>query len=379
MDSKTFKRKADEDLDTQIAPPNKITTNKEIQHNRENATLLIRNLPPNANVNKIKKFFKGYGEIKNVDHIKSLMVAKIEFTTHCEALIGLTRTLKKFNDNVVTVKWYNSNCTLWCTNYPPNYTLQNLKQLFTQFGGTVLSIRTPSLRYNSNRRFAYIDMLEEEQAIECLTKLNGFRIENYTLVVKKSDTSNKSKRTDTALRDGREIIISNIQTDIDKEQLLNHILDVAHIETDAIETYTFPPTTPNIAFITFKDKNTADIISKLHQIDFAQNKIYIKRADKKAYLERQKIKKILNTRRNNPLYDKIIKLSPINDKTSKEKLKSMIISNSSIKAEDIDNIFLVADQGFTLIIFKESKVAAKFMLGFNNKKINRSTMVCNYL
>ena len=40
-----------------------------------------------------------------------------------------------------------------------------------------LSIRLPSLRVNTSRRFAYIDVTSKEDARYCVEKLNGLKIE----------------------------------------------------------------------------------------------------------------------------------------------------------------------------------------------------------
>nr|2KH9_A Chain A, U4/U6 snRNA-associated-splicing factor PRP24 [Saccharomyces cerevisiae] len=78
-------------------------------------------------------------------------------------------------------------CTLWMTNFPPSYTQRNIRDLLQDINVVALSIRLPSLRFNTSRRFAYIDVTSKEDARYCVEKLNGLKIEGYTLVTKVSN------------------------------------------------------------------------------------------------------------------------------------------------------------------------------------------------
>ena len=141
--------------------------NEALTRNRELTTVLVKNLPKSYNQNKVYKYFKDCGSITHVDVADSLMksfrFARIEFARYDGALAAITKTHKTIGHNEILVS-HLADCTLWITNFPPNYTQRDIKDLFKDINIVVLSIRLPSLRYNKNRRFAYIDVTSKEDA-----------------------------------------------------------------------------------------------------------------------------------------------------------------------------------------------------------------------
>lgn len=49
------------------------------------------------------------------------------------------------------------------TNYPPEYDEVNIRKLFKEHG-EVVSVRFPSLKYNTHRRFCYVTFASPQQA-----------------------------------------------------------------------------------------------------------------------------------------------------------------------------------------------------------------------
>ncbi|CCJ29191.1 unnamed protein product, partial [Pneumocystis jirovecii] len=92
--------------------------------------------------------------------------------------------------------------------------------IFNEYGD-VIEVRFPSLRYNSRRRFCYVQMKYPEQALASLS-LHGQMFEKkYKLIVNISDSSKKEDRKEASSSEGREIIISNISHESTENDLID--------------------------------------------------------------------------------------------------------------------------------------------------------------
>lgn len=100
--------------------------------------------------------------------------------------------------------------TVWMTNYPPTFQQRDIRNIFKDHKIVALNVRLPSLRFNSNRRFAYVDLPNMESLDKAIQLLNGKDINGYKLVVKKSNPENRDKRSDAPVLERREIIIRNL-------------------------------------------------------------------------------------------------------------------------------------------------------------------------
>ena len=112
---------------------------------------------------------------------KGSRFGKIEFSSYDECLSALTKTNKLVSQNEMRVESLRE-CTLWIINFPPYSDIKLLKKLFHSMNVVVLSVRLPSKKFNSNRRFVYVDTTSIEDARKCAEQLNNKCIDGYDLV-----------------------------------------------------------------------------------------------------------------------------------------------------------------------------------------------------
>lgn len=359
--------------------PSSIDQLQELDNKRETTTVLVRNLPKSTNIGQIKHYFADCGAVTHVGFAKTLQIAKVQFAAYEDALSALTRTSKIFNlkdpisgkGNQITVEWYR-NSTIWCTNYPPTYRIPDLNKLFEEAGGQVLNIRTPSLRYNANRRFAYVDLTSSEDAASCVAKLNGKILENnYSFVARLSDPSSKTKRTDQSLLDGRELLLKNIDG-VDIPSLKLYLTTWG----GEIERFTIPKNNQSIAWCSFTSSHDLQrLLAKSVTVKLDDKIVYLQKADKKAYLERQQVKELMNLRKRDPLYETFLSLFPLSDKYNKETVKSLILSKTSLLESDISNILLVSDHEGALIQLADASKFSKTILELQGKNLNKNVLL----
>ncbi|EKD12956.1 uncharacterized protein L3040_005815 [Drepanopeziza brunnea f. sp. 'multigermtubi'] len=191
-----------------------------LKRDRENTTILIENLPPDVTSTKFRQYLKEYGHLNNItlrtEADKQSTTAMAEFSTHEEAQSALLRDGKYFGDRQIRVT-PGTGLTLYVTNYPPTADENYLRKLFKECG-EIFSIRWPSLKVNSHRRFCYISFRTVDAAAAA-TKLDGQSLGGmYKLVAKHSDPPNRQKRQG-ALAEGREIHVTSIDPSITPDEL----------------------------------------------------------------------------------------------------------------------------------------------------------------
>lgn len=350
--------------------------NSNVTRNRELTTVLVKNLPKSYNQTKIRKFFQDCGQIKYIDIAdsldKSARFARIEFAKYDETLTALTKTFKMVGTNEIEVVAL-KDCTLWITNYPPQYGVKDLKAMFTDIGLVALSVRLPSLRFNTSRRFAYVDVCSNEEAKKAVNMLNNLEIENHKLIVKISNPLEKSARTDAASVERRELFIRNIDPNTTTEASLNELFSKFG-DVEKVNIPKSPGHTINgCAFVTFKTKEDANKALVLNGTHVGSHEISVNLADQKAYLERNEVKRVLGLKACEE-YDRILSLYPISDRVSKAQILQLILDATDISKTDIEKIYLVNDYKGALVCFKNKTISAKCMLfldklNFQNKHI----------
>ena len=190
-------------------------TQAETKRNREEFSIKVSNLPASISEEKLRMFFGDCGspnEIK-IFNEQDGTAAIIEWSNEQQVLSSLTKDKKKIDDNAVSVERSQGN-TLWVSNFPPSMEHKELEEFFSQVG-TVISARFPSLRYNQNRRFCYIEYGSPEVAAAALMKFKGKELldkltgKKYTLLVDISKnvlkSSNKQSQPET-----RQIFVQNL-------------------------------------------------------------------------------------------------------------------------------------------------------------------------
>ncbi|RDL37616.1 uncharacterized protein BP5553_05049 [Venustampulla echinocandica] len=191
-----------------------------LKRDRENTTVLVTNLPPEATQTKVRQYFREYGHMNSItlktEADKLSSTALIEFRTPEDVQSASLRDGKYFGDRQIQVK-SGTGLTLYVTNFPPTADDAYLRKLFKDCG-EIFSIRWPSLKYNATRRFCYISFRTQQAAVAA-TELDGQSLGGvYKLVAKYSDPANKKNR-EGAMAEGREIHITGIDQSLTEEDL----------------------------------------------------------------------------------------------------------------------------------------------------------------
>ncbi|KAJ5248068.1 hypothetical protein N7524_012028 [Penicillium chrysogenum] len=227
---------------------------------RENATVVVTNLPKGTTEHQVRQFFRHIGTVNTVKMLrrdeKNSEVAVIEFETKEEARSALTRDQKRFNntDNIIDVR-IGAQTTVWITNYPPTADEDYLRNLFNKYG-EVVDVRMPSLKFDTSRRFSYLQF-DTSSAAHHATELHGMRFEDGTrLSVKISDPGQKTARTGPRY-EGREIYVSNIAWDANEKDLRELFSKFGEIEKILIERK-ITGGSRGFGFVTFSTKDAAN-------------------------------------------------------------------------------------------------------------------------
>lgn len=189
-----------------------------LKRDRENTSVFISNLPVEATQTKVRQYFREYGHVNNIIFKKGDegAMSLVEFRSPEEAQSALLRDGKYFGQQQITVKPA-TGCTLFVTNYPPEADEQYIRNLFKDCG-EVFSVRFPSLKFNTQRRFCYVTFYDSESAASA-TKLSGRLLDGkFKLSAKYSDPQAKQQRSG-ALAEGRELHVLHLHPDAKEEEL----------------------------------------------------------------------------------------------------------------------------------------------------------------
>ncbi|KAL2071702.1 hypothetical protein VTL71DRAFT_12937 [Oculimacula yallundae] len=227
------------------------------KRDRENTTVLVANLPAEVTQTKVRQYFKEFGHLNNVtlktEADKASTTALIEFRTPEEAQSALLRDAKYFGEKQLQVT-PGTGLTLYVTNYPPTADDAYLRHLFKDCG-EIFSIRWPSLKHNTHRRFCYISFRTAEGAAAA-TKLDGQSLGGkYKLSSKYSDPANKKDR-EGAMAEGREIHITSLDSSITQQELEEVFSKYGKVERARILT-TMTGDSKGAAFVAFEKKEEA--------------------------------------------------------------------------------------------------------------------------
>lgn len=153
--------------------------------------------------------------------------AMIEFDSRDDASVAQTRDQKIIDGNTIEVH-IGTGSTLFVTNFPAEADEVCIRDMFQKVGrhvrflamlcyhcadflqyGKIVDIRFPSLKYNTHRRFCYVQFKDSVDAHNAL-ELDGSDMGNgLNLVVKISDPTQKQERKGP-MHEGRELHVSNI-------------------------------------------------------------------------------------------------------------------------------------------------------------------------
>ncbi|KAG5952597.1 hypothetical protein E4U53_000473 [Claviceps sorghi] len=182
------------------------------RRDRENSTILVTNLPYEATQTETRKYFRPYGHINNItafhkDEENKSTTALIEYRSAEEAESALLRDAKYFGESQISVQ-SGQDLTVYVANYPPAADEKYIRDLF-QDCGQILSIRWPSLKVNTHRRFCYVSFVDREASAKAVAKEGKLLDGKFRLLAKYSNPSRKKNR-EGAVAEGREVHISNL-------------------------------------------------------------------------------------------------------------------------------------------------------------------------
>jgi len=121
----------------------------------------------------------------------------------------------------------------------------------TQYG-EIIDIRFPSLKYNTHRRFCYVQFKSSSQA-KVATEQNGKATgDKLKLVAKISDPGNKQNRMGP-LYDGREVYVSNVDWNGTEDELRQTFSKYGLVERVRIPK-NVAGNSKGVAFIVFSSK-----------------------------------------------------------------------------------------------------------------------------
>nr|POF01003.1 putative rna-binding protein [Quercus suber] len=184
----------------------------QVTRDREHNTITIRNLAEDVTEIDIKKFFRDVGDPKSINITHSTSgnaTATVEFESAEDVLTAKSRDGKQLGGSEIRIT-SGSQTTLYVTNYPATYDEATIRGLFDSYG-EISSVRFPSLRFNSKRRFCYVSFLEEDMARAAEAAMDGKMLDGqHKIVAKMSNPDAKKSRDSGAQEEGREIIVKNV-------------------------------------------------------------------------------------------------------------------------------------------------------------------------
>lgn len=230
-----------------------------LKRDRENTTALVSNLPPEVTQTRVRQYFKEYGHINSItlktEADKLSTTALIEFRTPEDVQSAFLRNGKYFGDRQIQVE-SGTGLTLYVTNFPPTADDAFLQKLFKDCG-EIFSIRWPSLKYNTTRRFCYISFRTQQAAIAA-TKFDGQSLGGpYKLLAKYSDPGNKKDR-EGAMAEGRELHITGLDTTLTEDDLKEVFSKYGKVEKVRI-LKTMRGDSKGAGFISFEKKESANL------------------------------------------------------------------------------------------------------------------------
>ena len=198
------------------------------KRDREHTSVIVKKLPADTTQTQIRQFFTDAGTVRNLvlKPEQDSMTAVVEFETSEEADYALSKEAKGFKGHSISIERGEST-TLYVTNYPAHADEVYLREHFAPFG-EIIAFRFPSLKFDTHRRFCYVQFANAAQAIAA-TQLNGTDVEGLKLNVKISNPQAKKKR-DGATAEGREVYVWHLNFKIKKQEVQETFAQFGHID-----------------------------------------------------------------------------------------------------------------------------------------------------
>ncbi|KAI9849970.1 MAG: Splicing factor [Thelocarpon superellum] len=237
------------------------------KRDRENATIIVRNLPRDVPKVKVRQFFRDCGTINSLNLTPEdggeSTTAWIEFESKDDVATAQTRALQPFEERPIEIQ-PGTGSTLFVTNFPPTADESYIRNLFKDY--EIVDVRFPSLKYNTHRRFCYVQFKSSYQADQA-SQLDGMVLGGkLKLVAKISDPSHKQDRSG-ALYEGREIYVSNVDWSATEDEIRQIFEKYGTVERIRIPT-NMAGKSKGVAFVVFSSKDEATAALDMHLTKF---------------------------------------------------------------------------------------------------------------
>ncbi|PLN75196.1 putative pre-mRNA splicing factor [Aspergillus taichungensis] len=284
--SQTEKRKREDEVSVNGLPTKRVraepapATEAEAggpPRDREHATVMVKNLPPGITEHKVRQFFRHCGTINGVRMLSGedggSEVAIIEFNSRDEALVAQTRDQKLMDEHAIQVQ-FTTEATLFVTNFPATADEAYIRQLFQKYGN-ILDVRFPSLKYNTHRRFCYVQFQDSGAAYRAL-EVNGTKVDGseLSLVVKISDPARKQERHGPVY-EGREIHVSNIDWKASENDIRELFSRYGGVETVRLPRKV-DGGSKGFGYVIFSTKEEAEAALAMHEQEFRGRPLHVK-------------------------------------------------------------------------------------------------------
>lgn len=266
------------------------------KRDREHTTIIVKKLPLDTTQTRVRQFFTDAGTVKNLvmKEEEDSMTAIVEFETQEEAQYALSKEAKGFEGHNISIE-RGQNTTLYVTNYPTHADEAYIRKLYEPFG-EIISIRFPSLKFDTHRRFCYVQFARAEEAIAA-TSLDGSDIEGLKLSSKISNPAAKKIR-DGATVEGREVYIWNLNFKAKQNEIHDVFSKFGKISRIKLPTIAANGNNRGFGYVVYESKQSADdAVAEMHEKDFWGLKLKVQIAEDRA-ATKPKIKSILENSSN---------------------------------------------------------------------------------
>ncbi|GJP92434.1 pre-mRNA splicing factor [Aspergillus niger] len=247
-----------------------------LRRDRENATVVVKNLPHGITEHKVRQFFRHCGTINSAKMLSSddgkSETAIIEFNSKDEAVVAQTRDQKIIDEHTIEVQ-FGSGSTVFVTNFPATADEQYIRDLFREHG-EIIDIRFPSLKYNTHRRFCYVQFKTAGEAYSA-TQLDGATVGNgLHLVAKISDPTRRQDRQGP-MYEGREIHVSNLDWKASEQDVEELFLRFGTVELVRIPRKV-DGGSKGFCYVVFSSKEEAEASLVMHEQQFRSRPLHVK-------------------------------------------------------------------------------------------------------
>ncbi|KAF7505670.1 hypothetical protein GJ744_000519 [Endocarpon pusillum] len=268
---------ADSSKKSKIEGNTTVASRKQVKRDRENATILVQNLPEDVTELKLRQFFRDCGRLNSLKIIQQNGTsAVIEFDAREAALFAQTRDGKDFEGQPLHIQ-LGSGSTIFVSNFPPTADEGYIRELFDRFG-QIVDVRFPSLKYNTHRRFCYVQFRLNEQA-QAATELDGQQMDkDLKLVAKISNPAAKQERTGP-MEEGREVFCKNLHWSASEEDVKILFSRYGNVESVRIPRNVMGKS-KGFCYVVFSSEEEATAATALNAHSFMSRELHVEVSSK---------------------------------------------------------------------------------------------------